>query len=116
MVAVEVILDEAGRMSSCRVAGHSGAGPRGGDIVCASVSVLAKAALRTLSSRDGITVRGDAPERGSFWMTTECAEGEGVFLLAVTAFLVEGFSSVSQEYPDYCSLRIQTERRQQHGS
>jgi uncharacterized protein YsxB (DUF464 family) len=116
MVAVDVTVDEAGRMSSCRVAGHSGAGKRGGDIVCASVSVLAKAALKTLASRHGIAVRGDAPERGSFWMTAECTEREGDFLSAVTAFLLEGFGSVSKEYPDYCSLRIHTERRQQHGS
>jgi uncharacterized protein YsxB (DUF464 family) len=111
MIHIDVALDEAGLLISCGVTGHAGAGPRGGDIVCAAVSVLLRTALRTLSGREGILVRGDAPKRGSLWLETAyTGEGEA-FLSAAGAFLVEGLKSVSGEYPDYCRLHIHTERR-----
>ncbi|MDR1948358.1 MAG: ribosomal-processing cysteine protease Prp [Spirochaetaceae bacterium] len=61
MIRIEVVLDEAGLLVSCGISGHAGAGRRGNDPVCAAVSVLARAAVRTLSGREGIVVRGDAP-------------------------------------------------------
>jgi uncharacterized protein YsxB (DUF464 family) len=111
MIRIDVALDEAGLLMSCGVTGHAGAGPRGGDIVCAAVSVLVRTALRTLSGREGILVRGDAPERGSFWLETAYTGTGRDFLAAAGAFLVEGLKSVSEEYPDYCKLKIHTERR-----
>ena len=116
MIRVDVALDDAGRLVSCEVEGHAGAGPRGGDVVCAAVSVLTGTALKTLSRAEGVTVHGGAPERGSLWMETDCAAGGETYLSAVTAFLMEGLHSVSSEYPDYCSVRIRTERRKRHGS
>jgi uncharacterized protein YsxB (DUF464 family) len=111
MIYVDMALDEAGLLRSCSVMGHADAGPRGGDIVCAAVSVLLRTALRTLSGREGIRIRGDAPERGALWLETDyTGEGRG-FLSAAGAFLVEGIKSVSEEYPDYCTLHIHTERR-----
>ncbi|QQO11135.1 ribosomal-processing cysteine protease Prp [Breznakiella homolactica] len=111
MITVDAVLDEAGLLKSCRVSGHAGAGPRGGDIVCAAVSVLTRTALQILSNREGITVRAGAPERGAFWIETEyTGEGE-VFLSAAGVFLIEGLRSVSREYPDHCTMTIHTERR-----
>jgi uncharacterized protein YsxB (DUF464 family) len=111
MITIDVAVDNAGLLMSCRAAGHAGAGPRGGDIVCAAVSVLLRTALRTLSGREGIQVRGGAPERGVLWLETGYT-GEGRdFLSAAGAFLMEGIKSVSEEYPDYCALNIHTERR-----
>jgi uncharacterized protein YsxB (DUF464 family) len=106
MIRIEAALDEAGLLRSCRIHGHAGAGPRGGDIVCAAVSVLARTALSLLSRREGITVRGEAPERGVVSMDIDYAGDGKEFLFAAGAFLVEGLQSVAGEYPDYCVMHI----------
>jgi uncharacterized protein YsxB (DUF464 family) len=111
MIRIDAALDEGGILISCGVSGHAGAGPAGNDIVCAAVSVLARTALRTLSGRKGIILRGDAPERGVFWLETDYL-GEGrEFLAAAGAFLIEGLRSVAEDYPDYCTMTIHRERR-----
>jgi uncharacterized protein YsxB (DUF464 family) len=114
MVRAELVLDHAGLLKSCRVRGHAGAGKRGKDLVCAAVSVLANTAFRVLSGREGITVRGGAPERGELWLETECAAGGREFLAAAGAFLCEGLRSVSEEFPEFCQLTIV--RRNENGS
>jgi uncharacterized protein YsxB (DUF464 family) len=106
MIRIEAAVDEAGLLRSCRVQGHAGAGPRGSDIVCAAVSVLARTALRVLSRREGITVRGEAPERGIISMEIDYAANGRDFLAAAGAFLVEGLQSVAGEYPDYCVMHV----------
>ncbi|MDR3114348.1 MAG: ribosomal-processing cysteine protease Prp [Treponema sp.] len=111
MILIDAALDEGGLLKSCRIEGHAGSGPRGYDIVCAAVSVLARTAVVTLSGREGISVRGEAPERGKFWLETGCVESGRVFLSAVGAFLLEGLGSVAREYPDCCTMKIYTERR-----
>ena len=101
---------------SCRIEGHAGAGPRGDDVVCAAVSILSRTALSILSKSEGVVVRGGAPERGVLWLETGCEKRGASALSAVGSFLVEGLESVSREYPDYCSVVLRTERRQQDGS
>jgi uncharacterized protein YsxB (DUF464 family) len=107
VIKAEVVLDNGGLLKSCRVSGHAGAGPRGGDIVCAAVSVLTRTALRALSDREGITVRGEAPERGVFRLEAACTAAGRVFLEAAGAFLTEGLVSDSEEYPDFCQVIIE---------
>jgi uncharacterized protein YsxB (DUF464 family) len=106
MITIDAALDEAGLLRSCTVKGHAEAGPKGGDIVCAAVSVLTRTALLALSQRKGITVLGEAPERGVFSMKTDYT-GEGKeFLTAAGTFLLKGLELVSREYPDYCTMQI----------
>jgi uncharacterized protein YsxB (DUF464 family) len=106
VVRVDVTLDGAGLLRSCRVEGHAGRGPKGMDLVCAAVSVLARSALRTLSGRNGISLRGAAPERGLLWMEVDYNAESRDFLAAVGVFLVEGLRSVSEAYPDCCCINI----------
>ena len=107
MIQADVVLDEAGLLRSCRVSGHSGAGPRGGEVVCAAVSVLTRTIVRVLSGREDISIRGSIPERGDFRLELEYSPGGREFLAAAGAFLVEGLLSVSAEYPDYCKVIIE---------
>jgi uncharacterized protein YsxB (DUF464 family) len=106
MIRIEAAVDEAGLLRSCLIQGHAGAGPWGGDIVCAAVSVLARTALDVLSRREGITVQGEAPERGVIRMEIDYAGNGKDFLSGVGAFLLEGLESVAGEYPDYCVMHI----------
>ncbi|GHV67161.1 hypothetical protein AGMMS49928_03560 [Spirochaetia bacterium] len=111
MITIKAALDGEGLLRSCQVSGHAGAGKRGEDIVCAAVSVLTRTALRTLSKKTGVIVRGEAPQRGLFRMETDYS-GEGrEFLAAAGVFLLEGLSSVAEEFPEFCTMTIDTERR-----
>ena len=106
MIRIKAALDEAGLLRSCRVRGHARAGPKGGDIVCAAVSVLTGTALRLFSRQEGITVRGKTPERGVVSMEIDYDGNGKEFLAAAGAFLIEGLQSVSGEYPEYCVMHI----------
>lgn len=106
MIMIDVVLDSAELIKSCRVSGHAHAGPKGGDIVCAAVSILTRTALHILSLAEGIVVRGGPLERGLFLMETECTAAGKETLFVAGAFLVEGLHSVSEEYPDYCTMTI----------
>jgi len=106
MVEIDLSVDNAGLLTSCKVQGHANAGPMGGDVVCAAVSILATTAFKILSEQDGIELSGGAPERGVFWMETSCHGAGGEFMKGAGAFLMEGFKTVSEQYPDYCTMRI----------
>ena len=107
MIQVDVVLDEAGLLRSCRVQGHAGAGKKGNDIVCAAVSVLTRTIIRVLSGRKDVTIRGSIPEKGDFYMEVDYAPEGREFLVGAGAFLVEGLLSVSAEFPDYCKVTIE---------
>ena len=107
MIQVELVLDEAGLLRSCHVQGHAGVGKKGGDIVCAAVSVLTRTIIRVLSGRKDITIRGSIPEQGSFYMEAEYAPEGRDYLAGAGAFLVEGLLSVAAEFPDNCKVTIE---------
>lgn len=111
MIVIDAVLDEEGILISCGAEGHAGAGPQGGDIVCAAVSVLMRTAYRLFLNRKGVKVRGEAPERGVFFLETDYTDGGGEFLAVAGAFLLEGLKSVAEEYPGYCTMTTHTKRR-----
>ncbi|MDR2480400.1 MAG: ribosomal-processing cysteine protease Prp, partial [Treponema sp.] len=111
LIEIEAVLDEAGLLRSCRAAGHARAGKAGTDIVCAAVSVLIRTAVHTLSNREGISVRGDAPEPGLLWLEADCSAEGREFLSAAGAFLLNGLGSVAEEFPEFCKLTFRTEGR-----
>jgi uncharacterized protein YsxB (DUF464 family) len=114
VIEIRAALDGGGLLRSCAISGHAGAGKRGTDIVCAAVSVLARTALQTLSAREGIELRGEAPERGIFRLEAEVSPENREardFLAGAGAFLLEGLSSVARDYPDFCTMTIHRERR-----
>ena len=110
MIKIDADLEPNGTLRACKVLGHAGAGKTGSDIVCAAVSALVRTAFSTLSGRKGVTLRGGAPEKGEMWLEADYdAEGKD-FLYAVGQFLINGLSSVAQEYPDNCCLNIRVVR------
>jgi uncharacterized protein YsxB (DUF464 family) len=106
MIEIDVVLDDAGLLDSCTIRGHAGAGPMGGDIVCAAVSVLARTALTVLSETEGVKVYSEAPERGLFYLKLEYTRAGRNFLNAVGLFLTTGLASVAGEYPAYCRMQM----------
>jgi uncharacterized protein YsxB (DUF464 family) len=111
VIKIDAVIEDDGTLRACKACGHAGAGKTGSDIVCAAVSVLMRTALSVLSGKKGIVVRGDAPEKGEFWLEADYeAEGKD-FLFASGNFLIEGLMSIAQEFPQNCELNISTLRR-----
>jgi uncharacterized protein YsxB (DUF464 family) len=111
LIETKLVLDEAGLLKVCTIKGHGNAGKAGDDVVCAAVSVLVRTALRVLSDKPGISIRGAAPERGALWMEADYTPEGRNFLSAVGFFLIEGLKSVAEDYPGHCNMNIYTERR-----
>jgi uncharacterized protein YsxB (DUF464 family) len=106
MIKADLVM-EHGLLKSCRISGHAGAGPKGSDIVCAAVSVLARTAYKILSGRKDFSVQGGNPERGEFLVNVTALTTESErFLTGVGTFLEEGLLSVSREYPDFCMVSV----------
>jgi uncharacterized protein YsxB (DUF464 family) len=110
VIRISVTLDKTGLLSRCEVRGHAAAGPKGGDIVCAAVSVLTRTALTVLRARKDIKVRGEAPERGVFFLEADASDGPGRdFLAATGTFLLEGLGSIARECPKNCLMQTRQE-------
>ena len=111
MIKAEVVL-EGGLFKSCIISGHAGAGPVGSDIVCAAVSVLSRTAFKVLSEREGLVVRGEAPERGEFRLELSDYPDEEnrEFVSGIGAFLIEGLLFVSEKFPEFCKVSIEDRR------
>ena len=112
MVKIEAVVEEDGTLRACKASGHAGAGKTGTDVVCAAVSVLMRTAFSVLSNREGIIVRGGAPQPGEMWLEADydlAVDGQKNgkdFLFATGVFLLDGLRSVAQEYPRNCSFSI----------
>ncbi|GHV83924.1 hypothetical protein AGMMS50212_12640 [Spirochaetia bacterium] len=110
MIKVDALLDREGILKSCGIEGHSGAGSRGNDIVCAAVSVLARTCLQVLETKQCLTVRADASERGRLYFEIDRGDKGRGFLEAVGSYLLEGIKSVAEEYPENCTIFIAKEK------
>jgi uncharacterized protein YsxB (DUF464 family) len=106
VISIEISVDSGGLVRSCHAAGHAGAGPAGGDIVCAAVSVLVRTFVRVISPHPGITAQFSAPMRGEFEFSADYTEEGESFLYCAGLFLLEGFKSLAEEYPKSCILKI----------
>jgi len=114
LIQAELVLDNEGLLRFCKIEGHSGAETRGNDIVCASVSVLAKAIAIVLEKSKDIKVRGDIPERGSFLIEADYSPEGKDFLKGAGSCLIEGLQAVEKEFPQY--LKVNIERRNSYGT
>ena len=108
MIKIEAVVENDGTLRACKASGHAGAGKTGTDIVCAAVSVLMRTAFSILSGRKGVTVQGSAPEKGEMRLEVDyTAEGKD-FLFATGVFLIDGLTSVAQEFPKNCKITVKS--------
>ena len=106
MIEITAVLDEGEVLKACTASGHARAGKTGTDIVCAAVSVLMRSAACTLSGKDGITLRYDAPKPGHFTLEADYTTEGREFLFSVGVFLIEGLALIAEENPNHCKLTI----------
>ena len=119
MIRAELTRVQNGELHSCIIRGHAGFAPKGKDIVCAAVSILARTALDVLHEHGGLELKTDSAERGMLSFTVRRKarsspdpqstrnDGELSALLSYTAdFLQKGFDSLQKEYPAYVSAEF----------
>lgn len=108
MITAKVLLDAEGRLVRFEAEGHAGHRPKGGDIVCAAFSVLARSAYESLAALPGADLEGSAPKPGflSFRVRRLDSESEGR-AAGIADFLLAGISSLEREYPGEVGLTIE---------
>ena len=110
MIQVQVIRSNDGLLRSCMAEGHADFSVKGKDVVCAGVSVLLRTVLSLLESSSSISLEADAPKRGMLaFRVKEYDKAETALLVHCGDFLEKGLSSLSNDYPNHVSLRVQTE-------
>lgn len=107
MINIEIGLNQSGVLGRLSATGHSNRGPKGSDIVCASVSALLRTTARVLAQEPGLSVKGRAEQEGSFNFSVTGTPSNGIaWLKGVTDVLLKGLGDIQAEFPDLCKLMI----------
>ena len=115
MIVVTVVTDGDGNIGSVSVSGHALGMEKGGNIVCAAVTVLVRTAARLLEETPGVKVSGGPGGRGEFELRIDEAEKrKGGYVKAVGDYLLKGIKDLRDEFPDDCTL--EEKQRRQHGT
>lgn len=85
--------------SSIRIDGHAGYAPKGQDIVCASVSILAYSVAETLRQM------GENCDMGNGFCHIQVPQGREDILTVV----LNGFRLLAENYPDYVAFTFREE-------
>jgi uncharacterized protein YsxB (DUF464 family) len=107
VIRLSLRLQADGCLRSFSATGHAGAGPRGRDVACASVTVLLRTAARLLSSQPDLRVSGQAPAAGDMRLEMELPpEARREWVRGVTATLVAGLTDLDREFPGLLKLEV----------
>jgi uncharacterized protein len=107
MVTVRIWLDEGGCLRRVSATGHSLAGPVGGDVPCAAVSVLVRTVARLVAMETRIASSGSSGGRGDLdFEVKDCPGNLREWLRGATDFLIRGVTDVSGEFPDDVSIEM----------
>ena len=110
MIEIILVRTKDGQLRSCTASGHAGYATKGFDIVCAGISSLLRTVQCLLESDAGISLVSDSPEPGSLAFQVQSCDGASKALsVHCCDFLRCGIKLVADEYPDYVSLRVETE-------
>ena len=111
MIRLSVRLRADGCLAGFAASGHAGAGPKGGDPVCAAVTVLLRTAARVLAGQPDLRAEGESPAEGE--MRLELApppEARREWVRGVTAVLVTGLADLDREFPGRMKLEVGEQR------
>jgi uncharacterized protein YsxB (DUF464 family) len=107
VIRLSLRLQADGCLRSFSATGHAGAGPRGRDVACASVTVLLRTAARLLAAQPDLEVSGEAPAEGEMRLLLEPPpEKRKEWVRGVTATLVAGLADLDREFPGRLKLEV----------
>ena len=101
-------LDGRGALSRLTLNGHAGDSPKGENLACAAVTLLARSVARLVTSRTGWTVDGSAPSPGNLSLAVKRRpEDTDEWLIGVTDTLMQALADIAEEYPGAISVNIE---------
>ena len=110
MIRIRLLCSSERIFRSCEAVGHAGYAETGRDIVCAGVTSVLRTVLSLLDDNPLISLETDLPERGVLaFRVTGYDKTQEVLLIHCSDFLEKGLKLLSEEYPEYVSLRVQIE-------
>jgi uncharacterized protein len=112
MIRAKVVVDAGERLLSFEATGHSAAGDRGYDIVCAAFSVLARTAYRSLDALPGIELRGSAPKPGSLSFEVRRHAASAERAAGIADFLIAGLGDLARDYPEAVDFELKRDWRE----
>jgi uncharacterized protein YsxB (DUF464 family) len=113
VITARLVLDPDGLPLRFEAEGHSGTGPKGGNILCAAFTVLARSAFEALAGLPGATVEGSTPARGKlFFVVRELPAQVGERAAGIALLLQTGISGLEREYPGEVGLTIERNWRE----
>lgn len=91
-------------------------GPRGMNLPCAALSLLARSAWECLLAIPGLSVEGQAEEEGSFDLRVGLPVDDNRGLVrGATLFLLTGLAGLERDFPEGIGVQIKRIRRDSHG-
>ena len=111
MIRLTVFTDGHGVLTGAEVAGHALGLQKGGNIVCAAVTVLVRTAARLLEAEEGVGITGGPGPRGEFAFEIEGVERSKIeFVKTTGSYLMQGIRDLQKEFPDDCTLKVMQRR------
>ena len=100
MTSVLLVCGADGGFVSCKASGHASFAKKGGDIVCAAVSVVLRTVMELLEQTEGVVLEADTMSRGflEFHVASSSAQA-AVRLKCAADFIRIAFSSLARDYP-----------------
>ena len=103
MVTATVVKDSSGYLSfSCK--GHAGFLPKGKDIVCSAISALTINAANSIMTLTDTPIKVDENDGCLSWKFEKTPDDKATLLMDS---MIMGLRSVSEEYKDYLTLRVE---------
>lgn len=111
MIHVAVSVDGNRIVRNVVVTGHAVGIQKGGNVVCAAVTVLVRTAARLLESLQGVVVSGGPRKRGEFSLEIESIDQGVVDSVRTTGdYLLQGIRDLQSEFPNDCTLTVMQRR------
>lgn len=111
MIVVAVVYGRDKLLERVSVSGHASGLQKGGNIVCAAVTVLIRTAARLLEGLPGVDLTGGPGGRGEFELRIEGVDERKLeYVRAVGDYLIKGIKDLQDEFPGDCLIEEKQRR------
>lgn len=108
MVEIFLDIDADGALKSLRMHGHTSEIPRGDNLSCAALTLLARSVARLLANRSGWIVDGDASTPGELSLAIQRRPEDSLeWLKGVTDTFLRALADIDEEFPSALSVKIE---------
>jgi len=111
VIVVAVVYGRDTLLRRVTVSGHASGLQKGGNIVCAEVTVLIRTAARLLEGLPGVDLAGGPGKRGEFEIRIDGVDKRKLeYVKAVGDYLIQGIKDLQEEFPGDCLIEEKQRR------